>query len=75
MKFYGYKFPDFFLEYGPVQAKSVAAAKTAIRRRLGLRRLPPGFSVWDLENRPLTVWRHDAGAAPASRTNYARRPL
>jgi hypothetical protein len=56
MNLYGYKFPDFFLEYGPVPAKSLVAAKAAIRRRLGVRRLPLGFRVWDLEERPLAVW-------------------
>jgi hypothetical protein len=54
---YGYKFPDFFLEYGPVVAKDMPAAKAAIRRRLGLRRLPHGIRVWDLDERPLAVWR------------------
>jgi len=60
MRSYGFKLPDFFMEYGPITAQSVEAAKSAIRQRLGLKRLPPGFMVWDLSERPLSRWRVSA---------------
>ncbi len=57
MRAFGYKLPDFFMEYGPVFASSEEEARTEIRRRLGVRRLPGGLRVWDLSNRPLARWR------------------
>ncbi|GLH67744.1 hypothetical protein [Geothrix edaphica] len=45
------------MEYGPVEAESLEAAKAQIRKRLGVSRLPLGFQVWDLAERPLTRWR------------------
>ena len=56
---FGYKFSGYFMEYGPVMAESLDAAKAQIRRRLGVGRLPHGFRVWDLAERPLTRWRID----------------
>lgn len=54
---YGYKFPDFFMEYGPIEASDLDAAKTLVRKRLGVARLPRGMEVWNLAERPLTRWR------------------
>lgn len=45
------------MEYGPIEAETLDAAKAQIRRRLGVSRLPLGFQVWDLSERPLTRWR------------------
>lgn len=56
---FGYKFSGFFLEYGPIQAGSLEAAKAQIRQRLGVSRLPLGVQIWDLAERPLTRWRVD----------------
>ncbi len=56
MRAYGYRFPGFVIEHGPVQAGSLAEAKAQIRRRLGLSRLPWGFLVWDLSQRPMRQW-------------------
>ena len=56
---FGYKFSGYFMEYGPVEAESPDAAKAEIRRRLGVGRLPLGFQIWDLSERPLTRWRVD----------------
>jgi hypothetical protein len=56
-KSFGYKLPDYFMEYGPVKAEDLEAAKAQIRQRLGVRRLPPGLQVWDLAERPLARWR------------------
>jgi hypothetical protein len=57
---FGYKLGGFFLEYGPIEADSLAAAKAQIRKRLGVSRLPAGVRIWDLAERPLTRWRVDA---------------
>lgn len=54
---FGYKFPDFFMEYGPVEAPDLEAAKMLVRKRLGVGRLPRGMEVWNLADRPLTRWR------------------
>lgn len=54
---YGYKLPDYFMEYGPVIAGSETEAKALIRERLNTKRLPPGIRIWDLASRPLTQWR------------------
>jgi hypothetical protein len=54
---YGYKLSGFFLEYGPIEAENLAAAKAQIRQRLGVNRLPVGVRIWDLAERPLTRWR------------------
>lgn len=54
---FGYKFSGYFMEYGPIEAESLDAAKAQIRQRLGVSRLPLGFQVWDLSERPLTRWR------------------
>jgi hypothetical protein len=58
-KSFGYKLPGYFMEYGPVLAGTEQEAKAAIRRRLGLNRLPWGLQVWDLSTRPLTKWKVD----------------
>jgi hypothetical protein len=57
MRTFGYKFSGYFMEYGPVEAPSLDAAKASIRRKLGVTRLPLGFQVWDLAERPLARWR------------------
>ncbi len=57
MRTFGYKFSGYFMEYGPVEARSLDEAKANIRRKLGVTRLPFGFQVWDLSERPLTRWR------------------
>ncbi len=56
-KRFGYKLPDYFMEYGPVEATDLESAKVLIRQRLGVRRLPQGIRVWDLGERPLARWR------------------
>lgn len=56
---YGYKFPDFFMEYGPVEAADLETARTLVRQRLGVNRLPRGMDVWNLADRPLIRWRAD----------------
>lgn len=57
MRAFGYKLPNYFMEYGPIQAASEDEAKAEIRRRLGVRRLPWGLQVWDISERPLAQWR------------------
>jgi len=57
MHAFGYKLPGYFMEYGPIQAGTEAEARTFIRQRLGLRRLPWGMEIWDLAERPLARWR------------------
>lgn len=57
IKSFGYKLSGYFMEYGPIEAETLDAAKAQIRRRLGVSRLPLGFQVWDLSERPLTRWR------------------
>jgi len=47
------------MEYGPIEASSLEAAKAQIRQRLGVSRLPLGVQIWDLAERPLTRWRVD----------------
>ena len=54
---FGYKFPDFFMEYGPIEAADLESAKLLVRQRLGVSRLPRGMEVWNLVDRPLTRWR------------------
>lgn len=56
---FGYKLPGYFMEYGPVVATNEEEARSAIRRALGVRRLPWGLKVWDLAARPLASWRVD----------------
>ncbi len=56
---FGYKFIGYFMEYGPIEADSLDAARAQIRQRLGVTRLPLGLQVWDLAGRPLTRWRVD----------------
>lgn len=56
---FGYKFSGYFMEYGPIEADSLDAAKAEIRQRLSVSRLPLGLQVWDLAERPLTRWRVD----------------
>jgi hypothetical protein len=58
-KSFGYKLPGYFMEYGPVLAASESDARTAIRKRLGVGRLPGGIQVWDLSVRPLAKWKVD----------------
>jgi hypothetical protein len=57
LKSFGYKFPGYFMEYGPILAPSEEEARDQIRRRLGVSRLPSGIRIWDLSVRPLTRWR------------------
>ncbi|MCL1892669.1 MAG: hypothetical protein FWG02_00345 [Holophagaceae bacterium] len=57
MHSYGFKLPDFFLEYGPIVAQNIEVAKKIIRKNLGIKRLPHGFCIWDLSERPLMRWR------------------
>lgn len=59
LRSFGYKFSGYFMEYGPIEAGNLDAAKAQIRQRLGVNRLPLGFQVWDLTQRPLTRWRVD----------------
>ena len=59
---FGYKFSGYFMEYGPIEADSLETAKAHVRQRLGLSRLPLGFQIWDLAERPLTRWRVDAAS-------------
>lgn len=59
---FGYKFSGYFMEYGPIEADSLDSAKAQIRRRLGVSRLPQGFQIWDLAERPLTRWRVEAAS-------------
>ena len=58
-KSFGYKLPGYFMEHGPVEATCEANARSVIRRRLGLNRLPWGIQIWDLSVRPLTRWQVD----------------
>jgi len=58
-KSFGYKLPGFFMEYGPIEAESEDGARLAIRKRLGVKRLPWGLQVWDLAARPLVRWKID----------------
>ena len=57
MHSYGFKLADFFLECGPIMAQNIDEAKTIIRQKLGLNRLPRGIKVWDLAERPIVRWR------------------
>lgn len=57
MRAFGYKLPGYFMEYGPIEAHDEAEARIAIRQRLGVRRLPWGLQIWDLEARPLRRWK------------------
>jgi len=59
---FGYKFSGYFMEYGPLEADSLEAAKSLIRQRLGVTRLPLGLQIWDLAERPLTRWRVDVAS-------------
>jgi hypothetical protein len=59
---FGYKFSGYFMEYGPIEADSLDAAKAEIRQRLSVTRLPLGLQVWDLAERPLARWRVDAAS-------------
>jgi hypothetical protein len=60
MHSYGFKLPGFFMEYGPISAQSIEMAKVVIREKLGIKRLPSGFKIWDLSERPLVRWRISA---------------
>ncbi len=59
---FGYKFSGYFMEYGPIEADNLDAAKTQIRHRLGVSRLPLGLQIWDLAERPLARWRVDVAS-------------
>jgi hypothetical protein len=59
---FGYKFSGYFMEYGPIEADSLDAAKAQIRQRLSVTRLPLGLQIWDLSERPLARWRVDAAS-------------
>jgi hypothetical protein len=62
LRSFGYKLTGYFMEYGPIEADSLDAAKAQIRRRLSVSRLPLGLQIWDLAERPLTRWRVDAAS-------------
>lgn len=57
LKSFGYKLPGYFMEYGPIYARSEGEARSLIRQRLNTKRLPWGLQIWDLEKRPLVRWR------------------
>lgn len=57
MRRYGYKFAGYFMEYGPVEAADLEAARAQVRARLNVARLPRGLEIWDLAERPLARWR------------------
>ena len=59
---FGYKFSGYFMEYGPIQADNLDAAKAQLRHRLGVSRLPLGIQIWDLAERPLARWRVDVAS-------------
>lgn len=59
---FGYKFSGYFMEYGPIEADNLDAAKSQIRQRLGVSRLPLGIQIWDLAERPLARWRVDVAS-------------
>jgi len=54
---FGYKLPDYFMEYGPLYATDLGQAKVLIRQLLNTKRLPGGIQIWNLESRPLKRWR------------------
>ncbi|HNX95698.1 MAG TPA: hypothetical protein PKL14_11105, partial [Holophaga sp.] len=54
---FGYKLPGYFMEYGPIHARDEAEARTVIRQRIGVKRLPMGLRVWNLAERPLRRWQ------------------
>ena len=54
---FGYKFPGYFMHYGPIEAFDLEEAKGKVRKSLGVSRLPRGFEVWDLAERPLVRWK------------------
>ena len=62
LRSFGYKFSGYFLEYGPIEADNLDAAKVQIRQRLRVNRLPLGFQIWDLAERPLSRWRVDVAS-------------
>ncbi|GLH73304.1 hypothetical protein GETHLI_18060 [Geothrix limicola] len=62
LRSFGYKLSGYFMEYGPIEADSLDAAKAQIRQRLSVGRLPQGLQIWDLAERPLTRWRVDAAS-------------
>jgi hypothetical protein len=62
LRSFGYKLSGYFMEYGPIEADSLDAAKAQIRQRLSVSRLPLGLQIWDLSERPLTRWRVDAAS-------------
>lgn len=55
MKTWGWKYADYMMTYA-VKADTETAAREAIRKRLGVRRLPPGLKVWDASVKPIPVW-------------------
>jgi len=59
LRSFGYKLSGYFMEYGPIEADSLDAAKVQVRQRLGVTRLPHGVQIWDLSERPLARWRVD----------------
>ena len=62
LRSFGYKLSGYFMEYGPIEADNLEAAKAQLRKRLGVSRLPLGIQIWDLSERPLTRWRVDAAS-------------
>ena len=62
LRSFGYKLSGYFMEYGPIEADSLDAAKAQVRRRLGVGRLPHGIQIWDLSERPLARWRVDVAS-------------
>ncbi len=45
------------MEYGPIHARDEAEARTMIRQRIGVKRLPMGLRIWNLAERPLRRWQ------------------
>ena len=57
MSSWSFKLPDYFMHYGPFRANNLEEARTEVRRRLGVKRLPAGVQIWDLKDRPMDRWR------------------
>ncbi len=62
LRSFGYKLSGYFMEYGPIEADNLDAAKALVRQRLGVSRLPHGVLIWDLSERPMARWRVDVAS-------------
>ncbi len=54
---FSYKLSGWMFDQGPILAPNLEAAKSEIRKRLGVSRLPKGITVWDLADRPMCRYR------------------